>query len=158
VNRVTLYRRFGDREGVVAALAEREGQRMRAALHAATADLDDPGDRLVEGFVAAVRYTNTHPLVRRAAEVEPETLIAAGLADDARLLRIGGDFLAAEIRQAQASGEALHLTDPEQAGETLARVFASFVLLPGGRVDLADEDAVRAYARGTLVPMVLGPR
>lgn len=158
VNRGTLYRRFGDRDGVVAALAAREGQRVRAALAEATDGLDDPADRLVEGFVAAVRYANAHPLVRRAAELEPETLIAAGLADDARLLRIGADVLAAEIRTAQAEGLALHLTDPDQAGETLARLFASFVLLPGGAIDLADEDAMRSYARNTLVPMLLGPR
>ena len=155
INRVTIYRRFGDRDGLVSALAAREGLRMSAALAAVSATIADPEDRLVEGFVAALRYAAEHPLIRRAAEHEPESLIAAGMADDARLLRIATDFLAGEFRALQADGLAPGL-DPQEAGETVARLFASFVLLPGGALDPTDEAAMRRYARRTLAPMVIG--
>jgi AcrR family transcriptional regulator len=155
VNRVTVYRRFGDREGLVAALAAREGHRMSAALAQAVARIDDPAQRLAEGFVESLRYARSHPLMMRAARVEPESVVAAALADDAALLRIGSSFMARAVLEAQRGRGSTHV-DPDQAGETLARLFASFVLLPGGALDPTDEVAMRDYARRTLVPMVLG--
>lgn len=155
VNRVTVYRRFGDRERLLTALAAREGHRMAAALVAATAAIDDPDERFVEGFTVALRLAREHPIIDRAARHEPEALVAAGLAEDARLLRIGAAFMSAAFRDARRRGRALHV-DPDDAGETAARLFASFVLLPGGRLDLRDDDSARAFARRTLVPMLLG--
>ncbi len=156
VNRVTVYRRFGDREALLAALAAREGHRMATALTEATATIEDPDERFVEGFTAAIRLAREHPIIARTARHEPEALVAAGLADDAALLRIGAAFMAAAVRHAQRQGRALHL-DPDAAGETAARLFAAFVLLPAGGINLHDDDATRAYARDTLVPMLLGP-
>jgi hypothetical protein len=37
------------------------------------------------------------------------------------------------------------------------QMFAAFVLLHGVVIDLHDDDDVRAYARDTWVPMLLGP-
>ena len=156
VNRVTVYRRFGDREGLFAALAAREGHRMSAALVAAVDGIDDAVERLLEGFVESLCYARSHPLMMRAAQVEPESVIAAALADDAALLRIGATFMAGAVRDAQRSRGVAHV-DPDQAGETLARLFASFVLLPGGSLDPTDESLMRDYARRTLIPMVIGP-
>ena len=156
VNRATVYRRFTDREGLVAALAAREGHRMSMALLAAVVTVENPEERLVEGFLASLRYARTHPLILRAALVEPESLIGAGLANDAALLRIGTLFLAGGIRAAQEA-RGTHHVDPEQAGETLARLFASFVLLPGGLLDATNDALMRDYATNTLIPMLLGP-
>lgn len=155
VNRVTIYRRLGDRDGLISALGAREGYRMSAALTEATASLTDPRERIVEGFLASLRYAARHPLVRRAARHEPESLIAVGLAEDAQLLRIAIEFLAAEIHRMQARGLALHL-DPHQGAEVLARLFVSFVLLPRGPLDPADEAQMRDFADRTLVPMLTG--
>jgi TetR/AcrR family transcriptional regulator, repressor for uid operon len=155
VNRATVYRRFGDREALLAALAAREGHRMSAALLVSVSDIDDPVERLAEGFLAALRYARTHPLMLRAAQVEPEAVIAGLLANDATLLRIGAVFLAGGIRDAQRARGTVHV-DPGQAGETLVRLFASFVLLPGGQLDPSNEDTMRDYARRTLIPMLLG--
>ena len=157
VNRVTVYRRFGDRDALVAALAAREGHRMSAALLASVSDIDDPEQRLVEGFLVSLRYARTHPLIIRAAQVEPESVIAASLADNGALLRIGASFLANGIRDAQRARGTSHV-DPIQAGETLARLFASFVLLPAGNLDPTNEVLMREYAQNTLMPMLLGPR
>lgn len=157
VNRATVYRRFGDRDALVAALAAREGHRMSAALLEAVIEVGDPEERLVEGFLASLRYARSHPLMIRAAQIEPEAVITGLLADDAALLRIGAVFLAGAIRDAQQARGTRHL-DPDQAGETLARLFASFVLLPGGELDPTNESLMRKYARSTLVPMLLGPK
>jgi TetR/AcrR family transcriptional repressor of uid operon len=155
VNRVTIYRRFRDRDGLIAALAAREGHRMSAALLLAVHGIEDPAERLVEGFLVALRYARNHPLVMRAALVEPEAVIAAALADDAALLRIGREFLAEVIRDAHRARGTTHI-DADQAGETLARLFATFVLLPGGLLDSRNEELMRDYAQRTLVPMLAG--
>jgi AcrR family transcriptional regulator len=156
VNRTTLYRRFQGIDGIIAALAAREGLRMRTALQESLGSIDDPADRLVEGFVTAVAYGRAHPLVRRAMEVEPELLIAVGLADNARLLGIGTETIAAEVRRAQQRGLALHLHDPDAAGEMFARILASTMLLPGGLINVQDDTSLRRLARSTLVPMMFG--
>ena len=156
LNRTTIYRRFGNMEKVVSALAMREGRAMTAALREATAGIEDPRALFTEGFVAAHRFAREHPLIARTAEFEPGKLVEAGLANDAALLTLGGEFMAEAIRWAQAKGELSHL-DPRSAGDTLARLFASFVLMPGKLNDLGSDDAARRYADTTLIPMLFGP-
>ncbi|WP_084527617.1 TetR/AcrR family transcriptional regulator [Nocardioides dokdonensis] len=156
VNRVTVYRRFGDRDALLQAMTLREGERMAQGIMAALAGLADPVEQLVEGFAAALRLAEAHPVIRRTAEHEPQDLIAAGLADDAALLRMGSAFAAAGVRRLQADGRATHL-DADAVGETMARLFASFVLLPAQHaIDVRTQDGARAYARRTLVPLLLG--
>lgn len=155
VNRATIYRRFGDREGLLAAFAALEGERMACVLLSATSGIEDPEHRLIAGFVAAVSYAHSHPVIARAARLEPASLIEVGLAEDARLLRLAGDFVAAELRHAQKFGRAMHL-DADLAGETFARLFASLILLPGGRLNVDNNSDLERYARSTLVPMLLG--
>lgn len=157
VNRVTVYRRFGDRDSMLQAMTLREGRRMAEGIVVAISGVTDPADQLVEAFVAAMRLAEAHPVIRRTAEFEPQDLIAAGLADGAALLVLGSTFIAAGVRHAQAGGLAVHL-DADQVGETMARLFASFVLLPADHaIDARSTDGARAFARGTLVPLLLGP-
>lgn len=156
VNRTTVYRRFGDRDALLAAMVLREGRRLAQGIAGAMAEAGSVEAELVEGFVAAVRLIESHPIIRRLARHEPQSLVAAALADDAALLRLGATFLADAFRGFQTRGHALHL-DPDAAGDTLARIFAAFVLLPARvSVDVGTEPAARAYAQQTLVPMFLG--
>lgn len=156
VNRVTVYRRFGDRDALLQAMTLREGARMAGDILACVEGLADPVEQLVEGFAAALRLAEAHPVVRRTAEHEPQDLIAAGLADDAALLRLGSTFAAAGVRRLQADGRATRL-DADAVGETMARLFASFVLLPARHaIDVRSQDGARDYARRTLVPLLLG--
>ena len=83
-------------------------------------------------------------------------LAAAGLADDAALLRMGSTFAATGVRRLQDAGRATHL-DPDAVGETMARLFASFVLLPAQHaIDVRTQAGARDYSRRTLVPLLLG--
>jgi AcrR family transcriptional regulator len=157
VNRATVYRRFGDRDGLIEAMTMREGQRMATGIAVAVAQVSEPAEQFVEGFVASIRLAREHPIISRVASVEPEKLVAAGLADNGALLRLGSGFVAAGIRVAQARGQATHL-DADEAGETIARLFAAFVLLPVTQaIDLRTDESARAYARRTLGPMTFGP-
>ncbi|WP_405164248.1 TetR/AcrR family transcriptional regulator [Nocardia sp. NBC_01499] len=158
VNRVTVYRRFGDLDGLIEAATMREGKRMADTVLRAVDGVDDPADRLVEGFVACMRMAREHPVIARTASLEPDRLIAAGLADDAALLRLGSAVLADQIRQAQTEGHAAHL-DADEVGQSIAMLFAACVLMPTAQgIDLRTDESVRAYAQRTLAPMVFGPR
>src|SRR5205085_11301052 len=75
VGRMTVYRRFGDKAGLVEALSAREGRRCLEQLDAAV-DLEDPvPDQIADGFVATLRIAREHPLLNRLARLEPETVL-----------------------------------------------------------------------------------
>jgi TetR/AcrR family transcriptional regulator, repressor for uid operon len=157
VNRATVYRRFGDLEALKEAATMREGRRMAETVAAAISGVTDHADRLVEAFVASIRMAREHPVISRTASLEPGQLVAAGLADGAALLQLGSSLVATNIRMAQADGLAAHL-DPDEAGQTVAMLFAACVLLPTSQgIDLRSDESVRDYARRTLAPMVFGP-
>ena len=58
VNRVTVYRRFGDRDALLHAMTLREGERMARGILEAIEGLEDPVEQLVEGFAAALRLVH----------------------------------------------------------------------------------------------------
>ncbi|MCG8609983.1 MAG: TetR/AcrR family transcriptional regulator [Pseudomonadales bacterium] len=155
LNRATIYRQVGNRDQLQTALAMREAKHLIDKLSTAVAGISDPETLLVEGFVAAIRFAREHPVIARTVKYEPGTLITIALANDAALLRTGATFMADTIRWAQENGQAKHL-DADTAGDVAARLFSSFVLLPGGHNNLHDDDATRQFATTTLVPMLLG--
>lgn len=155
-NRITVYRRFSSREGLLVALASREAQRMRDELQRSIEGLADPTELICEGFEVAARLAVSHPLVDRALRHEPDALVGALTMHGSRVLRIGGAAVAAALRVAQASGIARHV-DPDAAGLVAARLLASFLLLPGPDIDIHDPADVRRYAHEVLAPLLLGP-
>jgi AcrR family transcriptional regulator len=150
--RVTVYRRFGRREDLIEAMAVRETHRFLDAVTRAIAPFDRIEDQGAEAFVTGLRFMHAHPVARRAIETEPEAIIQYLKADDGLLFHMGRDFVAAGLRAAgPADGASV-----EQAAETLARIFVSFLLLPDSLVRFDDDDEVRAYVRRCIAPMVTG--
>lgn len=157
VNRATVYRRCTDLDGLLEAVVMREGKRMADTVLEAVDGVEEHPARLVEGFVACMRMAREHPVIARTATLEPDRLIAAGLADDAALLRLGSAVVAGHIRMAQIDGFATHL-DPDETGQSIAMLFAACVLMPTAQgIDLRTDESVRAYAQRTVAPMVFGP-
>jgi AcrR family transcriptional regulator len=154
VGRMTVYRRFRDREGLVDALVVRETRRCLAALDAAS----DPGrpidDQVAEGFVTSLRLATEHPLLARLARVEPEVVL--------EFLNTGPDgafgaavaFLSHRLRQSQDAGVLPAGLDVGVAAELLVRLAFSFVLVPQSGLPLDDEDRLRAIARAHLAPLL----
>ncbi|MEU7145797.1 TetR/AcrR family transcriptional regulator [Nocardia sp. NPDC046473] len=156
INRTTVYRRFGDLDGLLEALTMREGGRMAETVLHAVDGVADPAGRLVESFVACMRMAREHPVIARTAALEPDQLIAMGMADDAALLRLGSAVIADQLRSAQTDGHATHL-DADETAQSIAMLFAACVLMPTAQgIDLRTDESVRAYARRTLAPMVFG--
>jgi AcrR family transcriptional regulator len=155
VNRVTLYRRFSDREGLLAAWASREGAKMTQFLYETLEPYDNPRVRFAEGFIATVDYAQSHAYIRFAAAKDPATFVAAFRANQAGVLRIGARVLAEEIRGYQALGYVTHL-DAELVGEAITRMAFAAVLVPGGLIDVRNAATIRAFAENTLAPMLFG--
>jgi TetR/AcrR family transcriptional regulator, repressor for uid operon len=154
VGRMTVYRRFGDRERLVEALTVRETKRCLAELEAAA----DPGqpiaEQVAEGFVTSLRLAREHPLLARLARVEPEAVLASMTAGGSGAFAAAVAFLADRLRRSQAAGVLDGDVDVAVAAELLVRVAVSFVLVPDSALPLDDEDALREIARRRLVPLV----
>lgn len=146
----TIYRRIGQRDDLVGAVVGREVQRTLAAVTARLEPHDDPAERMVEGFVAALRLVIDHPLIRRILELEPESLVVPLTTGAGGILELGRSYVAAELRRAGGAGPAGR--DPDEVAELLVRFTHSLVLTPGTR--FADDGTARAFARAALVPLL----
>jgi TetR/AcrR family transcriptional regulator, repressor for uid operon len=151
VARMTVYRRYPRREDLVQALVARETQRFLKAVADGNAREDDPFDKLVEAFIAAVEFTRQHPMLRRAREAEPGWIIEGVAADDARLLAVGTAFIARYIhgdRPGPPSRRARWIAD------VWARLFITYAMVPPSDPDFASDRELRRFARDVLAPMV----
>lgn len=150
VGRMTVYRRFNDRQGLVDALTARETRRCIAALDAA-ADADEPiADQIAAGFVTSIRLATEHPLLARLARAEPDSVLDTL---NAGVFSAAVEFLADRLRQAQAA-KVLGDVDVDASAELLVRIAFSFVLVPGSKLPLGDPERLAALARDQIAPML----
>jgi AcrR family transcriptional regulator len=151
VARMTVYRRYPRREDLVQALVDRETQRFLRAVAEGIERGSNRLDGLTEAFVAAVSFARRHPLLRRAGESEPGSVIETVAADQARLLATGAAFIARHIhgeRPGRPSRNARWVAD------AWARLFVTYVVMPPSEPDFASEQELRRFAREVLAPMV----
>lgn len=153
VARVTIYRRYTNRDGLVGAVIRREAQRLFAEVDAHVAASSSARDRLVEGFVAMLVAVRDHPLVRRTLTREGELVGALLATHGPTVIHLARDYLAERLRHVARSGE-LRVPAPDAAAELLARLTASFVLVPDSSLRLEHDDDARAVAARFLLPLV----
>jgi AcrR family transcriptional regulator len=151
VGRMTVYRRFGSKEELAAALAQREATIGLAKIAAAVDPSGTIPAQVADGFVAALETARSHPLLQRMARFEPEVLLTSFNDPDDPLFSMLRGFVAAQIQEtAQGSLRA----DPEEAAEILVRIGLSYLLIPNGVVDVGDEAAARRLAETLIAPIV----
>ncbi len=154
VGRMTVYRRFGDREGLVGALTGREVRSCLAELDAA-ADPELPvADQVAEGFVASLRLVRTHPMLQRLARFQPEAALAVLNDSDGAVFALCREFVAARIGEAQARGDVAAKADPRHLAELLVRLGLTFALIPNSSLPLDEQGAIRKLARELIAPLV----
>ena len=153
VGRMTVYRRFGDKERLVEALGVREMRRCLAALDAAIAPDAPIEEQIAEGFVTSLRLAREHPLLNRLARLDPETVMRALVEDG--IFAAARAFLAARLRESQAAG-VVGPIDVDATSEVLVRLAFSFVLIQESVLPLDDEEQVRDVARRLIAPVVAG--
>lgn len=142
VARITIYRRFKNKDELLAAVALREGQRLFDQVDAAISRVTARDDQLVEGFAVAFHAVRNHPIIKRTLKSEPELVATFLDAQAGRLLALARDFVATRAGVDSA------------VAELIVRVGLSFVLLPASVIKMRTADDARAFARVYLVPMV----
>ena len=153
IARVTIYRRVGGKDDLVRLVMEREASRAMDELDSALAGEQDPGVALELGFAFLVGFVREHPLFGRLLRTEPEFLLP--------LLTVsGGPFLAfyrsliVERWATMLDRGTIEPVDVDRAAEAVARLALSLVLTPSEVIDADDPDAVAAFAREVLLPML----
>lgn len=153
VGRMTVYRRFGDKRTLVAALGAREGRRCLAEIDA-VARTDAPiAEQVAAGFVTSLRLAREHPLLSRLARLEPEAVLGALTDDGGALFAITRGWLAERLRASQRAG-VLGEVEVDEAAELLVRLAISFVLIPESVLPLDDENRVRRLAQQMVAPIL----
>jgi AcrR family transcriptional regulator len=155
VTRMTVYRRFGDRQRLIEATMARESARLLAAVTAADNPGAAPVERIVRSLTTSLTVARRHPLVAHWLATNPGELLDAVLANDAAVLRAGAAYITGTIRAAnrRARGHG-----PERTGDLLVRLFAALVLMPPPSIDLDDPRHVEALARDLIAPILVGSR
>jgi AcrR family transcriptional regulator len=155
VGRMTVYRRFGDKDRLLEALAVREGRRCLAELDVVSDPSAPISDQVAEGFATSLRLAREHPLLNRLARVEPETVLASLTADGGALFAMSRAFVATRLRESQRAG-VLGPVDVEAAAEVLVRLAFSFVLIQESVLPVGDDERIRAVARRLVAPVLGG--
>lgn len=148
VSRVTVYRRFENKTVLAQAVLLRECRRCLSALDESLAGSEALDERIVEGFVFALRYGREHPLVggllrREPEEVLPYLTVRAGAA-----LAVVREYLAEHLRQAGPVS-----FDPVAVAEVMVRIVVSFVITTDSALRLETDEDLRGFARTYLVPL-----
>ena len=155
IGRATLYRRFADKDALVAAALMRKFELFMAQLDEVMAAQATLEDSLVEGFVALRRFTRDDPLLSRLLAVEPETVLPFLTVEAGPVLAIGRDYL---VRTIRAAGRELpDGVDAEVAAEMAVRLMHSLIATPQG-VIAQDDESSRDFARRYMVDQLFPPR
>lgn len=151
LGRMTVYRRFAKRDDLVDALVVRECQRFLAVVAEGLDEGETPEEATAVAFVAAIGFVRAHPLLRRVADTDPGAVLATAAARDRRMLRMGADFIAGRLERARPEADRRAI---RRTADIVARLFLTYVALPPDDPDPRDADALRAFARDVLAPMI----
>jgi AcrR family transcriptional regulator len=151
--RITIYRRFENKNALVEAVLLRECRRCLAALADAVSEVSGIEQRIVAGFVFALRYAREHPLVGGLLRVEPRVILPFLTVRAELATSVIRGFLALHLARARDAGE-LAAQDVEPVAELMARITTSFLLSPASCIPCETDEQMRAFARRYLVPLV----
>lgn len=154
LTRMTVYRRFGDREHLIEVTFAREVARFLDGIEAAGDSDAEPTEQIATAFATGLQLAHKHPVVAHWLATSPGDLLETFLADDAFIVAAGSAFIASSIGEmgsVRTSTEA----EPQRSGELLARLFAALLLMPPPSVDLADFDQARTLVRELIAPLIV---
>ena len=149
VSRVTVYRRFPQKERLVEAVILREAQRFFAELEAAVAGIDSVEERIVEAFVHTLRAARQQRLLNRLLRTEPAMVLPHLTVEGAPVIAAGTGFLARQMKIARTGVPAAEI---DTVAELVARLVLSYLLTPG----LETEAEARRFAARHIAPLMTG--
>ena len=151
-SRATLYRYFDSKRDLVRRTTAGELERITTTMVEAARSEITFADAVVGAVVTAARELTTHAALRFLLEHEPAAVLT-------HLAFAPGDRVLTEVGDALAPAFTRWLSEPDaiRAGDWLARVLRSYVLMPEPAVDLTDARAARAFLMQFVIPGLAAP-
>ncbi len=156
VSKMTVFRRFQSKQGLVGVVIAREIRRGMAELDRVWEREQTLEQRVVLGFSFAVNFVRGHALFDRLLRSEPELLLPLLTIDGTAALALYRELIGQRLRTEVRAGRAAP-ADVDQAAEVLARLAISLLLTREGTIKLDDDETIVALVRNVLLPM-LDPR
>ena len=154
LSRVTIYRRFQDKDALVQAVILRESRTSLRAIIQEISALKTTEDRFVRGFVSTVSMARRHPLLSKLISGEHEIVLPMSVRLSAsQAIDLGRDYMAGIIIDLQKHGK-FPGHDPEWMAEMLIRLWHSIVLTPSSKLAGKDEATVTKFVQGFLYPLL----
>ena len=154
VSRITVYRRFATKGALVDQLVRREIRRYLDQFRIDIEHAETAADRVVLGFVSALRAFRRNPVIRGLMAADPNAVIPSTIGDGGRTLATVRAFVAGQLRREQDAGNVSGKVDVDIVAELIVRVCSSFLVIPSHIIDLDDDEQLRHLARQFLVPML----
>jgi AcrR family transcriptional regulator len=146
-SRATLYRYFDSKAAIVRHTVDAEIRRMTTAAVDAAQEEGTLDAALIAATLQAARDLDGHRALSFLLAHEPESIVShLTFAQGARVLAWVGDALAPAFARWLTEEEA------RRAGEWIARVLRSYVLMPEPSIDLTDASTAHEFLRELVVP------
>jgi TetR/AcrR family transcriptional regulator, repressor for uid operon len=153
VSRMTVFRRFASKQGLVEVVIAREVRRGMHELDLLWEGAQTLEDRLVTGFEFAGRYVRGHPLFDRLLRSEPDVLLPPLTLDGGPVLMLYRSLIAHRL-QAEVNAGRAATSDIDGVAEVIARLAISLLLTRDGIITLDDPQSIVRLVRLTLLPML----
>jgi AcrR family transcriptional regulator len=155
VSRSTLYRRFSNKDALLAALLEEVQYRIQSRLIEVIHGRDHEG-AIVESFVEAVGLLRRDRLLRRLHESEPESVQQIALSGGRGTIatQAFAQYSMAVARTLRKAGAKMPEPDLLVASELLIRITVSYVDTASTFVDIDESERARDFATKFLVPLI----
>lgn len=155
IDRVTIYRRVGNKDAVIQAVVTREAIRLFELVTTTARRGTTIEERVELGFTSMMEEVRGNAMLARMLQVEPETVLLQ-LTTEGGLLVTGATTATLGFFGEAVEDGLLETTDGMDASaELLVRIVHSYMLTPRALIDLDSHQKLRDFARTHLVPMVL---
>jgi AcrR family transcriptional regulator len=156
VSRMTVFRRFKSKQGLVEVVIAREVRRGMEELDLLWEGAETLEERLVEGFAFAGRFARGHPLFDRLLRSEPEVLLPLLTVDGGPVLELYQSLIAQRL-QAEINAGRARTSDIDGVAEVIARLAISLLLTRDGTITPDDPDTLARLVRLVLLPILQPP-
>ena len=153
LSRATIYRQFGNRDGLLLALATRDAERTAAEAELFLQQFDDVGSWLVEGMLFCLREIPKRPVLSQFLAPQEFGAASRMLLTSDRMLAIGTEILRPMFEPARREGLLQPDLQLDALIEWVLRILMSYLAVPGP--PSRTEEDLRSVLRGMLLPAVL---
>lgn len=149
VSRATAYREFGDKDGLISAVAQHEIQHMAQKVMASVDMHADPMSLVPATVLAALRYLRHNAAFTYVRDHEPHWLLQAVLQIGETRMDVVQSMAATVAPAIAATKYSSPLLPPLQAAEVIVRTVLSHTLIE--RSTLTDEEVAAAVTRAITI-------